>query len=639
MRKFFLLIVFTFLCALTLSAQSKNKKAQALFDEALSKYSAMQYSEAETLCDKALKLDSQFDMPYLLKAEIAADRKEFQKEISYLSAALKLKPGDEMIISGLGDAYFELPDYHKAVEYYKKLLTLDRLTEKYRNNAVKNIEIAEFRIRVMENPVDIKPKNLGINVNTVYNDYFPSLSASGNTLVYTIEVPQTADNPLLPKTQEDIYITRRQDGKDWQQARSVGAVINTTNNEGAPFISSDGRILLFTSCTCPDGLIKCCDIYFSYLKDGDWTYPKPLPAPVNSNYWESQPAFSADNSTLYFVSNRPGGFGGKDIWYCRLIGDGRWSEPVNAGENVNTAGDESSPLLHADNRTLYFASDGHIGMGGQDLFVSRLQDDGTWGKAVNLGYPINTKNNETRLAVSVFGNTAVISSDREPNKLLDLYEIELPQGIRPRRTLLVSGLVKDRKTLNPLAAEYEVVDLSAKRIIQKGKTAKEFLNLMLFLPEGKDYALNVNSDGYFMNSVNFSLKNIPDSVSMKYLEIALDKPVAGNVIRLENVFFDTDKYVIKPQSFYELDKLATFLIENQGIKVEIGGHTDNQGSEVHNKELSENRAKAIVKYLTDKKVDVTRLKAKGYGQSQPCADNSTPEGRAKNRRTEVKIVE
>ncbi|MBQ5539304.1 MAG: OmpA family protein, partial [Bacteroidales bacterium] len=212
-------------------------------------------------------------------------------------------------------------------------------------------------------------------------------------------------------------------------------------------------------------------------------------------------------------------------------------------------------------------------------------------------------------------------------------------AIRPRRTLLVSGLVKDRKTSNPLASEYEVVDLSTKKIIQKGKTVKEFVNLMLFLPEGKDYALNVTSDGYFMNSVNFSLKNIPDSVTRKFIEIPLDKPVAGNIIRLENVFFDTDKYEIKPQSFYELDKLAAFLHENQGIKVEIGGHTDNQGTEAHNQELSENRAKAIVKYLTDKKIDVKRLKAKGYGQSQPCADNSTEQGRAKNRRTEVKIIE
>jgi outer membrane protein OmpA-like peptidoglycan-associated protein/tetratricopeptide (TPR) repeat protein len=639
MKKIFLFIILCIFCGLNVFGQSSNKKAQALFEQALSKYSAMEFSEAVSLCDKALKLDAKFADPYLLKAGIAAERKEFRDEINFLNSALKLKPDDEVILSGLGDAYFELHDYREAVSYYKQLLSLERVTVKYRDKAAKNIETAEFRITAMANPVDIKPENLGINVNTVYNDYFPSLSATGSTLVYTIEVPQTASNPQLPKTQEDIYITYRKDGGPWQQARSIGAVINTTNNEGAPFISSDGRVLLFTSCTCPDGLIKCCDIYYSYLKNGEWTYPKPLPSPVNTNYWESQPAFSADNTTLYFVSNRPGGFGGKDIWYSRLTGDGLWSEPVNAGENVNTAGDESSPLLHADNKTLYFASDGHIGMGGQDLFVSRLQPDGTWGKPVNLGYPINTEGNETRLAVSVFGNKAIISSDREKDKLLDLYEIELPASVRPSRTLLVAGSVKDRKTSAPLTSDYEVVDLTSRKTIGRGKTPKDYINLMLFLPEGRDYALNVSSEGYFMNSLNFSLRNIPDSVTKKYIEIALDKPVAGSVITLKNVFFDTDKYEIKPQSFYELDKLADFLTANQGIKVEIGGHTDNQGSEAHNKTLSENRAKAIVKYLTDKKISPERLKAKGYGASQPCADNSTEEGRAKNRRTEVKITE
>ena len=639
MKKIILTILLNICFSFVVFSQSNNKKAQAFFDQALNKFSAQEYSEAIQLCDKSLKLDANFVEPYLLKAEIAANRKEYKEEINYLNSALNLKPDNDMILFGLGEAYFELEDYKKSIENYNKLLKLDRADQKYRDKAVKNIEIARFRINAMEHPLDIKPKNLGINVNTIYNDYFPSLSANGNILVYTIEVPQTSQNPLLPKTQEDIYITYRRDGAQWQQARSIGAVINTTNNEGAPFISSDGRILLFTSCTCPDGLIKCCDIYYSYIKNGEWTFPKPLPSPINTNYWESQPAFSADNSVLYFVSNRPGGYGGKDIWYCRLIGDGVWSEAINAGPEVNTEGDESSPLLHADGKTLYFASDFHTGMGGQDLFVSYLQDDGTWGKAINLGYPINTKNNETRLAVSVLGNSAVIASDREDNKLLDLYEITLPENIRPKRTLYVAGIVRDRITSNPIISEYEVVDLSQKKIIQKGKTPKDFVNLTLFLPEGKDYALNVTADGYFMNSVNFSLKNIPDSVSKKYIEIDMDKPVSGSIITLKNVFFDTDKYEIKPQSYYELDKLVTFLSENKSIKIEIGGHTDNQGSDIHNKELSENRALAILKYLESKKISSNRLKAKGYGSSKPCADNSTEEGRQKNRRTEIKIIE
>ncbi|MEE6208481.1 MAG: hypothetical protein VZR95_10545, partial [Alphaproteobacteria bacterium] len=361
-------------------------------------------------------------------------------------------------------------------------------------------------------------------------------------------------------SQEDIFITKRTDNDaQWQQAKSIGANINTYNNEGAPFLSADGKILLFTSCTCPDGMIKCCDIYYSYLTNNGFTNARALPAPVNTNYWESQPAFSADNKVLYFVSNRPGGFGGKDIWYCELTENGKWSEPKNAGENVNTKGDESSPFIHADNQTLYFASDGHIGMGGQDLFVSHLQEDGTWGKAQNLGYPINTKGNETRLAVSVFGNSAIISSDREGKTKLDLYEIQLPKSIQPKRTLLVKGLVKDNKSGKPIKANYEVSDVNDNKKIQNGSTDTDYINLMLYLPEGNDYALNVNADGYLMNSMNFSLKNIPDNITVKYIEIGLDKILVGNIVTLENIFFDTDKYELKRESYYELNKLIDFL--------------------------------------------------------------------------------
>ncbi len=636
MKKIFLHLIILF-CVFEANAQ--NKKAQAFFDEAIKKYSAFEYEAAKELCAKALKSDPTFVEPYLLEAEIAASNHKYDEEISFLNSALKLKPEDETILTGIADAYFEKLDYKTSIEYYKKVLGLERVSQKKRDHCAENIETANFRISALENPVDIKPKNLGPKVNTIYNDYFPSISADGQTLVYTIELPQTSDNPLLPVSQEDIFITYRLAGKPWQQARSLGGVINTPNNEGAPYISSDGKTLLFTSCTCPDGLIKCCDIYYSYLKEGGWTIPRKLPAPVNTNYWESQPAFSADNTVLYFVSNRPGGFGGKDIWYSKLLPGGKWSAPVNAGENINTKGDESSPLLHADNKTLYFASDGHTGMGGQDLFVSHLQEDGSWGKPVNLGYPINTENNETRLAVSVFGNLAIIASDREPNKMLDLYEIELPLSLRPTRTLLVKAAVKDAKTSKPVAADYEIVDLETKNIVNKGLTSEDYVNLMLFLPQGKDYALNVSAPGYIMNSLNFSLKNIPDSIKEKYIEISMEKLLAGGTLRLENVFFDTDKYDIKPKSYYELDKLADFLTRNPNVKIEIGGHTDNSGSEAHNIELSRNRAQAIVKYLISKDIDAKRLNFKGYGSSKPCADNSTEEGKAQNRRTEVKISE
>ncbi len=642
MNKFIILLAIAFTINIQANAQytSQNKKAIATFEEALNKYSAQSYSEAITLCDKCIKLDSNFTEPYLLKAEIAAAKKEFNEEIDYLKSAIQLQPNDATILIGLGDAYFELDNYNEAVNYYKNALSQSRITEKLQKRAQNNIEISNFRISALNNPVEINPKNLGEKVNTIYNDYFPALSADGNTLVYTIELPQTSNNPLLPVSQEDIFITKRKNNEnDWQQATSIGSNINTFNNEGAPFLSADGKILLFTSCTCPDGLIRCCDIYYSYLYNGGFGNARALPQPINTNYWESQPSFSADNKVLYFVSNRPGGYGGKDIWYSELLGDGKWSEPKNAGENVNTKKDESSPFIHADKHTLYFASDGHIGMGGQDLFVSHLQEDGSWGKAQNLGYPINTKNNETRLAVSVFGNTAIISSDREENHKLDLYEIELPQSIQPKRTLLVQGFVKDNITQKPIKANYEVINLESKAKIQEGKTDVDYINLMLYLPEGNNYALNVESEGYLMNSMNFSLKNIPDTVTTKYIEIGMNPIQKGNIITLENIFFDFDKANLKPESYYELNKLLEFMQNNPSIKIEIGGHTDNKGSAAYNMTLSQRRAESIVNYLVSKKIDSNRLKAKGYGSTQPRVNNDTEENMAKNRRTEIKLIE
>jgi len=642
MKRFLMILAFVMVICTAVNAQysTTNKKAIATFEEALGKYASQSYTEAIGLCDKCIKTDANFYEPYLLKAEIAAAKMEYKEEITYLKSALQLQPKDATILSGLGDAYFELSDYNEAINYYNQALKTERISEKLQKHAQRNIETANFRIYALSHPLDINPKNLGQNVNTEYNEYFPALSADGNTLVYTIELPQRVSNPLLPVSQEDIFITKRTDNDaQWQQAKSIGANINTYNNEGAPFLSADGKILLFTSCTCPDGMIKCCDIYYSYLTNNGFTNARALPAPVNTNYWESQPAFSADNKVLYFVSNRPGGFGGKDIWYCELTENGKWSEPKNAGENVNTKGDESSPFIHADNQTLYFASDGHIGMGGQDLFVSHLQEDGTWGKAQNLGYPINTKGNETRLAVSVFGNSAIISSDREGKTKLDLYEIQLPKSIQPKRTLLVKGLVKDNKSGKPIKANYEVSDVNDNKKIQNGSTDTDYINLMLYLPEGNDYALNVNADGYLMNSMNFSLKNIPDNITVKYIEIGLDKILVGNIVTLENIFFDTDKYELKRESYYELNKLIDFLQENPSIKIEIGGHTDNSGSEPHNIELSRNRAQSIVKYLTEHKISSTRLSAKGYGSSKPCVPNDCKENMAKNRRTEIKITE
>jgi outer membrane protein OmpA-like peptidoglycan-associated protein len=337
--------------------------------------------------------------------------------------------------------------------------------------------------------------------------------------------------------------------------------LNSNENEGAGCISQDGRILYFTACGRPDGAGRC-DLYLSYRKEGGWSRPQNLGPAVNTGGWESQPCLSIDGQTLYFVSDRKDGLGGMDIWRSTLV-EGRWSQPVNMGPGINTAGDEKSPFVSFDDQTLYFSSNGRVCMGGMDLFMCRRTGDSTWSEPQNLGYPINTRGDESSLIVSPDGSTAIFSSDKFGGQgQLDLYSFALPETVRPE----------------PVVYKEEITEVA---------------------PELK----------------------------------------VGESITLKNVFFQTGKYTLLDISIVELDKVVEMMQQHPTMRIELGGHTDNVGSEAMNQKLSEQRAKAVYDYLVQHGVAAERLSYKGYGPSQPVADNSTPEGRRQNRRTVFTIIE
>jgi outer membrane protein OmpA-like peptidoglycan-associated protein len=401
-------------------------------------------------------------------------------------------------------------------------------------------------------------------------------------------------------------------------------------------ISQDGQWLVFTGCTRPDGYGSC-DIYISYKTTNGWSEAINLGNKVNSEQWDSQPCLSPDKRALYFSSHRPGGLGGSDIYVSHLQANGRWSEPENLGPQINTSGNEFSPFIHADNQTLYFTSTGWPGYGKEDLFVARKAGDGKWGTPQNLGYPINTVNEEGSLFIAADGKTAFYASDRAQGKgMLDIYSFELRPDIRPARTLWVKGKVYDKKTSAGLPSSVELIDLASKQTISKVQT-DESGNYLITLPVGKDYAFNVARRGYLFYSDNYSLANkAPDSTYRKDIPL---QPIEVNAsVVLRNIFFDFNKYDLEPQSQAELDKVVQLLQENPTVKIQLEGHTDNIGNAADNLKLSENRAKAVVNYLISKGVDSKRLAAKGFGATQPIADNTTDEGRAQNRRTELKIV-
>jgi len=375
----FFVIVFSSLSLFSQTYSVKNKKAISYFEEALRNYQAKSYYQSIYYAEKALKKDSKFVEVYYLLSDIYALQGRYQDKIDALKKAIGISPQrNAQAYILLAKAEIRLGKYKDAKAHLRLLKKLDT-HNKFAGYTKKYDDICDFALQAIANPVNFKPINLGANINTKYSEYLPSVSVDEQTLIYTIALPRAGITEIKSQkdTQEDFYISKRDKNGIRMQSKNMGAPVNTIGNEGAQSISPDGRMLFFTSCNNKLGenlhgkSFGSCDIFVSYKEGNDWTKPINIGEPVNSYWWESQPSFSSDGKTLYFVSNRPGGEGGIDIWYAIKKENGTWGKVINAGKNINTAGDEQSPFIHPDNKTLYFSSDGLLGMGQTDLFVTR----------------------------------------------------------------------------------------------------------------------------------------------------------------------------------------------------------------------------------------------------------------------------
>ncbi len=608
-----------------------NKKAVEAYNKGLEKAQSGKYNDAIESFEEAIKREPKYVEAYLSLAGVYGELKDHTQSIATYEKAFAL---DSNFTSDLRLPYSinlaATGQFDKALSAVNALLARPNLGENTRKAAEYRQKTYLFAIDyARNNPVGdyvFKPVNMGDNVNSSEAEYFPSMPIDGSGLVFTRR---------LNDFNEDFFISESSNGT-WGPARRLTGSINTSLNEGAQMIAQDGQWLVFTGCTRPDGYGSC-DIYISYKTPNGWSEAVNLGNKVNSEHWDSQPCLSPDKRDLYFSSHRPGGLGGSDIYVSHLQSNGRWSEPENLGPQINTSGNEFSPFIHADNQNLYFTSTGWPGYGKEDLFVSRKGPDGKWGTPKNLGYPVNTVNEEGSLFIAADGKTAFYSSDRAQGKgMLDIYSFELRPDIRPARTLWVKGKVYDKKTSTGLPSSVELIDLASKQTVSKVQT-DETGNYLITLPVGKDYAFNVARRGYLFYSDNYALSNkAPDSTYQKDIPL---QPIEVNAsVVLKNIFFDFNKYDLKPESQTELDKVVQLLQENPSVKIQLEGHTDNIGNAADNLKLSENRAKSVVNYLISKGVDGKRLAAKGFGATQPIADNETEEGRAQNRRTELKIV-
>ncbi len=593
------------------------------------------------------------------------------KCIDYYKKAYQINPNvspDILYVLAMG--YHLSCDFDKAIEYYNKFrnqLPPKELQEK-RVEMDRRIEECNYGKELIKNPVRVFIDNLGPNVNSAYRDYAPVISTDESVLMFTSRRPDTygggidEDDGLY---YEDIYISYF-DGKNWGQAKNVGKPLNSNTNDATVALSPDGQQLMTFN-----GKLNGGDILLSNLKGTEWSSPSdgPLSKNVNTKSWESAASFSFDGKTLYFVSDKEGGYGKHDIYVSHWdMEKERWGEAQNLGAVINTQYDETGVFMHPDGRTLYFSSTGHKRMGGYDLFKSEMKDDGTWGEPENLGYPINSPDDDLFFVLNASGKHGYYSTvqddsygdydiymitfrgpekspvlQNEDNLLANVEPvsesvIEEAVEVKTMRLTILKGTVKDALTLNPVEAQIEIVDNVKNEVISTSSSNSSTGKYVVSLPSGRNYGIAVKATGYLFHSENF---DIPAATNYQEVtkDILMNKMVVGSKVILKNIFFDYAKATLRSESFPELDRLVKLLTDFPNTRIEISGHTDNQGSLQTNQKLSENRAKAVVDYLISKGIASSRLEYKGYAYFQPVATNDNEEGRQQNRRVEFKVLQ
>jgi len=618
------------------SLHTTSNRAVKAYNDGVEAYNYLDYTSAESLFMSALAIDKNFYEVHMMLGEMYSKLGKYAKAVQSYREAVRLdslfyKP----VFFALAEAEMKTGDYKRALAHYTTYLDFPGMSEKNRAIARKNIRNCRFAIEALKNPVAFNPQSIGPAVNTSDDEYWPSITADGAILMFT---RQSHQKPSFPSTrtrsQEDFFISFLSDS-GWSIAVNAGSPLNTSSNEGAQTLASNGSYMYFTACERPGGMGSC-DIYFSAFSGGRWTQPYNLGPPVNTPAWESTPSISANGDMLFFSGNRPGGSGGKDIWYSLLMSNGTWSDPANLGKRINTDGDEMSPFIHFDGKTLYFASDGHAGMGGFDIFMTVMNDDSTWTEPRNLGYPINTHNDEMGLVIETSGEKAYFSSNRD-NISKDIFFFNLDESLRPTPVSYLKGRVSDKETGKLIKADYELINLSNNKITAKS-TTDDSGNFLVCLPAGYNYGINISKPGYLFYSGNFMFEGLHTAMEPLVKRIYLSPARVGEKITLTNVFYEIDSWELKRESMAELNNLAALLSYNLNLIVEIGGFTDSTGTDEHNLALSEKRALSVVNYLVSKGISGDRLKHRGYGNTFPVGDNLTAEGRRLNRRTEARVI-
>lgn len=584
--------------------------------------------------------------------------------IQYLEKAYALDPAVAPDIKYLlGQAYHLNLEFDKAIQFlqeYKATLSPDMLSQNG-PDIEKYIKACNVGKDLVKKPVRVFIDNLGSNINTMYPEYSPLITADESQIFFTSRRDITTGGKLDENDlqyYEDIFFSDKT-ASGWTKATNPKKPLNSDKHDATVGLSPDGQVLLIYKGTNGG------DIYECKLKGDQWSAPSKLK--INTKYHESSASISFDGRTMYFVSDRPDGYGGGDIYITKKDEKGRWTAPVNAGPVINTPEDEEGVFMQSDGKTLYFSSKGHNGMGGFDIFKATFENN-QWTEPVNMGYPINTPDDDVFFSIAASGVHGYYSSVKpEGYGAQDIYEITFLGAEKPvinntednllasqtqpvsetviepvvaildNQVTLLKGIISDEINLAPVGAVIEITDLDKNEVISSFESNSKTGKYLVSLPSGKNYGITVKAEGYLFHSENL---NIPPTTTYREInkDIKLKKVEVGSTIVLNNIFFDFNKATLRPESASELDRLVKLLTDLPTLKIEIAGHTDNIGASAYNKKLSEQRAKSVVDYLVGKGIAATRLTFVGYGFDKPIATNDTEEGRQMNRRTEFKII-
>jgi outer membrane protein OmpA-like peptidoglycan-associated protein/tetratricopeptide (TPR) repeat protein len=618
-----------------------KKKEMPLYQEGMSAFRRGSYYQAERSMQTLLLTNPGVADAFYVLGMINVKRKDsdFRKAERHFRELLRICPGyDPYVYYYLGEISYSFDRFDSTIICMEEFLKdVDRVkSDEDYERALSLIEYSRFYREMVGNPVPFQPEVVE-GISTAENEYLPILSPDNQMAFFTREVKILPDKNALfstPGFKEKFMFSMKGNSGGFSSGEEMPEPFNVFDNEGGATLTADNRLLIYTVCMY-EGTSRYlnCDLWSSENEMYGWSDILNLGKKVNRpDSWESQPTISADGSTLYFISDRPGGYGGYDVYRSYCDSAGNWGTPVNLGQTINTDGNEKSPFIHPDGKTFYFSSDGRMGLGGYDIFYARLAEDGRFQKAVNLGYPINSSDDEVGFFVSTEGSHGFFASNKlQGHGGWDLYSFELYPGARPEKVLFIKGTVREENTMAPVKARIELKNVDTKKVseVPFDSTTGNYVAVTSF---NNDYVMTIKKEGYVYESKYLSradsILKAPATVDMEIQPIELDKSY-----RINDIYFEFNSFGLTQASKVVLDQLTEFLTFNQAISICIQGHTDNIGSDADNMRLSENRAGSVYEYLLAHGVNKSRLAYKGFGESEPLADNSTEEGRARNRRT------